>query len=264
MTTPKRSRKFFITSFIEVIPEEIEGYQYILVAKEHCPTTQKVHWHIYIEFVNQQTFTKLRGMFPGANIAEAKGTAKHNKEYLSKENLVFEKGIPKQQGKRNDLHQAMKDVEEGISELELYRNHASVVARYGSFLKEYRNLTEPQRDWETECIVLHGPTGTGKTRTAIEDGAVRVSYVNGFINGYNGQDVVLFDEFDWTTMPRSLFLELTDRYPMQVNVKGGVRNWKPRKIYFCSNDDHPDQMWYKGDSAMLRRLKFVKMEASQK
>lgn len=192
----------------------------------------------------------VKKLFPTANIQIGKGTAKDNKAYLSKQNLIFEKGTPHQQGKRNDLTTAMEDIKNGITQLELYNNHSKTVAKFGKFLNEYRNLVEPKRDWPTECIVLYGPTGTGKTRMAKSENATTVEYINGFFNGYKGEDTVLFDEFDWTSMPKTLFLKITDRYDYEINVKGGTRNWKPRKIFFCTNDENPEQTWYRGDPAV--------------
>lgn len=256
-----RSRKYFITSFPTIVPEDIQGYTYVLVGQETCPTTGRPHWHVYIEFKHQQTVKRMKKMFPGANIQLAKGSAEQNKVYLSKQNLIFEKGTPsQQQGKRNDLDELMNDIKEGKNDEHIYDTHPMLAAKYHKFIEKYRNLKEEKRNWVTECIALYGPPGSGKTRRAVEEGGVFVEYNNGFFQGYEGEDVVIFDEFDWRYMPRGTFLKLTDRYAYKVNVKGGSRNWKPRKIFFISNDEEPSLTWYNGDPAMLRRLKFVDIE----
>ena len=56
-------------------------------------------------------------------------------------------------------------------------------------------------------------------------------------------DVILSDDVETGVIPSSsLFKRLTDRYPIQVSVKGGFITWKPRVIVFTSNS-HPKQWW---------------------
>jgi len=117
------------------------------------------------------------------------------------------------------------------------------------------SLTGTSGALATFSLSANGPSGTGKTRKAMEAGAVQIEWDGKFMNNYNGEDVVVFDEFEWQMMPRTTFFRLTDRYPMVVTVKGGYRNWKPRIIYITTNDMNP-QVWYGGHQAYLRRVKF--------
>lgn len=57
-------------------------------------------------------------------------------------------------------------------------------------------------------------------------------------------------------MPRDEFLLITDRYPHKINVKGGWRNWKPRKIYITTNyNGWPGGgNWFKDEAAVWRRI----------
>ena len=60
---------------------------------------------------------------------------------------------------------------------------------------------------------------------------------------YRKNDVILFDDVEIHVIPpTSLFKRLTDRYPIQVPIKGGFITWKPRVIVFTSNS-HPKQWW---------------------
>ena len=56
---------------------------------------------------------------------------------------------------------------------------------------------------------------------------------------------MLIDEFEPTMVTRSLFLQITDRYPMTVNIKGGSANWAPKQLFFTSN--HDPNKWYTVD-----------------
>jgi len=53
--------------------------------------------------------------------------------------------------------------------------------------------------------------------------------------------VVIDDFYGW--LPLNFMLQLMDRYPMQVPVKGGYVNWAPRFIYITSNKHYVH--WYK-------------------
>ena len=56
-------------------------------------------------------------------------------------------------------------------------------------------------------------------------------------------DVILFDDVEINVIPSpSFFKRLTDRYPIQVPIKGGFITWKPRVIVFTSNT-HPKEWW---------------------
>lgn len=81
---------------------------------------------------------------------------------------------------------------------------------------------------------LHGPSGSGKSRWANDLGAKDVVYKNGFVNGYNGEKVVVFNEIDKMGMPLDVFLRLTDRYKCDANVKGAVMPWAAEHVIFTS------------------------------
>lgn len=95
-----------------------------------------------------------------------------------------------------------------------------------------------------DLIVHYGPTGTCKTRKALHDmpGAYKWSATQGsWFDGYDGHKEVVIDEFR-NQIPFGAFLNLTDRYPMKVGIKGGFKEWKPEKIIITS-PVHP-ALWY--------------------
>lgn len=128
--------------------------------------------------------------------------------------------------------------------------------QYSKPFEAYALMRSPKREWITEVHVLWGDTGTGKTRYAVEQGAHPVWFdKSGFAHGYNNEEVLIFDEFDTAVVPRNLFLQLTDRYAFTVNIKGGSRNWNPKKIYITSNYSPED--WYGACPAVKRRITSV-------
>jgi hypothetical protein len=82
-----------------------------------------------------------------------------------------------------------------------------------------------------------------------------------WFDGYDKHEDVIFDDMDVDTkLPRALFLKLFDRYPMKVPVKGGFRDWVPKRVFITSNDS--PQLLYPSplgevDPAVKRRLTAV-------
>ena len=92
-----------------------------------------------------------------------------------------------------------------------------------------------------------GPPGTGKTRWMDDTHGIgnwiTVPDNNGHWFDGDDHDVILFDDVEAGAIPSpSLFKRLTDRYPIQVPVKGGYITWKPRVIVFTSNSE-PTKWW---------------------
>jgi len=112
-------------------------------------------------------------------------------------------------------------------------------------------------------IFFHGPTGLGKSRSAnliaqCLGRVFRVPQAKGsgtYFDGYDGHEVLLFDEFYGNRVSWSQLLEITDRYPNQLPVHGsaGPANIA-QYIIFCSNLK-PEQLYKNIDPApFLRRI----------
>lgn len=109
-----------------------------------------------------------------------------------------------------------------------------------------------------------GPTGVGKTRWAYEHDPTLYPKPNGhkWFDGYLGHKTALFDDFrgDASGITYSFLLQLLDRYPLRVEVKGGMVEWVPETIIITSNDD--PRYWYPMESnlaPLFRRLTTVKI-----
>ena len=87
-------------------------YSYIIVGQEIGVMGTK-HYQIYIEFKEGKTFSCMKKKFKRCHIEVAKGTADVNREYCSKELIIFEDGVITEQGKRNDLKEIKNSCKEG-------------------------------------------------------------------------------------------------------------------------------------------------------
>jgi len=147
-------------------------------------------------------------------------------------------------------------VEKGASEKELFERDFYTMCRYGKGVLQYRLIVQPTRK-PPRVEVLVGSTGVGKSRFVHERGRIFEQEVfvypgKGWFDGYDGQRIVLFEEYRGD-MPIELLLQVLDRYPLRVPVKGGFRGWNPRNIYITTNTD--PRFWYKDvDDETLRAL----------
>lgn len=267
----QKLRRFYFTQYkMDYDWKRLGKYTYLIVGDETCPKTGRKHYQGYVEYKSGHTVTSMRKKLYDAHCNPAKGTGEQNRVYCSKEKVILEEGkMGPGQGARTDLEGLVLTIQEdpGLSDRDLIELAPATWARNYRALEIVKSIYEPKRDWVTEVIYLWGPSGCGKTRRAIEDGAVPITYQNRFFAGYGGEDVVLIDDVDETTWEgsRQTLLQLLDRYPYNINIKGGSRNWKPRKLYMTSNFP-PHEVFGFGptgviDPAIKRRItEVVEME----
>ena len=100
------------------------------------------------------------------------------------------------------------------------------------------------RSFKTEVTVIWGETGVGKSKWAFDKFGGEAYWKppnSKWWDGYEGQSVAIIDEFygwlSWTEI-----LRLCDRYPCQVETKGGSVQFVSKTLVFLSNL-HPLQ-WY--------------------
>jgi len=170
--------------------------------------------------------------------------------------VFLEFGAIKAQGTRTDLSLAAADILDGMSIQTLSKEKPEMVIKYHRGLLALKNYATKECTWVKNVIVLYGVTGTGKTRTAVAEAEGQsVAFVelgNGFVTGYNGEQVVIIDDFEDKMVSRNMFLRLLDRYPYKANCKGGHTEWSPTTIYITTNY-RPEDM-YEGDLAVQRRI----------
>lgn len=229
--------------------------QFFIAGKETGEEGRK-HFQGYFELKKKKQGSAIdkifRRVFPlpiSCHFEPSRGTADQNIEYCSKQDKsAFRQGEPLKQGSRNDLEGAMQAVAEGAEMVTVAETYPTTWAQYRRSLAEYALMKAQKRNWPTKTIYLWGPTGTGKTMHAQELNPTSVYWTGAFLNGFNGEKVLLFDDFDYSKMDWQVFLTMTDRYPMSINVKGGWANFAPEILIFTSNSN-PKDWWPKAPDA---------------
>jgi hypothetical protein len=242
---------------------------YILYGLETCPTTGTPHVQGYLEVKKKLTISAVRRFNLRAHYEVCqKPCVEYQKGYCWKltghpshnqpepNAITFEEGSAMRQGQRNDLNAIGEQIVAGVLPQAIAEENPGMYARYHRGLHALRAaVIDPPRDQATpkNVIVYFGPTGTGKTRSAVEQ--LTAQYGDYYLwdptlhpwwDGYDCHRGVVIDEFRGQ-LPFSVILRLLDRYRMTVQIKGGMRQFVADTIYITS-PKHPDE-WYKDDGS---------------
>lgn len=244
---------------------------------EHWPSTKYMVWQLekgeegtphfqgYVIFHSNKTLAAVKKINPRAHWELRRGTHEEARAYCVKEESrlegPFEKGIPPiTRGKRTDLLLVKQLLDEGATESEICRNEdcLGTVARYSKLIGMYRMATQKHRDFKTQVLVLYGPPKKGKSafwNICYPDAYIKPHGV--WWDGYDNQETVVIDDF-YGWLPYSFMLQLLDRYPLLVEVKGGMRTFNSKRIIITSNKG--PNLWYGLDCSyppLERRLDVI-------
>lgn len=223
------------------------------------------HYQGYVEFTKNKRLSAVRKILPKAHWDIRRGTQQQAYDYVTKSLTKVEgpweygEYKPNQPGKRNDLLAVKEDIDKGTPYNQLWEDHFVTMLRHDRGITKYMNIVKcTPRSWMTECTVLVGPTEYGKTKWAYEKDPTlykKTSHTGKWFDGYNQQPTVLLDDF-YGWIKYSDMLPMIDRYPHQVEQKGGILNFAPKHIIITSNTSPKD--WYpninRSKAALYRRF----------
>jgi len=221
-----------------------KGISYMIMGREHAPTTQRLHFQGYIHFKNAKTQKATRRWFGLDRISLfiAKGNDYQNQKYCSKENKILEVGKPVSQGKRTDIETAIEILKATgkMSEvLDQVYNYQAV--RHAELYLKYKD--KPVIRDDLQVINYWGATGCGKTFKVFKDHEDVFRPINyKWWDGYDGHEVVLLDDIRKDFCKFHELLTLLDKYPVRIEHKGGSRQLKATKIYITTPQPLVD-MW---------------------
>lgn len=243
---------------------------YLIYAMEKCPTTKRLHFQGYMEFHKKQRQTAVvkflssqcRVFCRAGTQAQAIGYVKkpESKDGVSADNNR-EHGKPdvNEQGKRNDLHEAVSALKKNNNLREVAMEHTSVFVKFHSGLQKLSSMIYKNRDKNDPPDVywIYGPSGVGKSRTVWDmfkpDEVYPKDPMNKWWDGYVQQPVILIDEYKGGWEP-SYLLRVIDRYPMTVEIKGGSMPLNSPVIVITSVTRPSDRT-----GEITRRVKFISM-----
>lgn len=213
------------------------------VCQEELGENGTPHVQGYVEFKRALSLGAVRKMLPDAHWEIRRGTAEEAIAYCSKEETrvagPYTFGQPsKGQGSRTDIKSAFDDLKGGMKDLDFAEKHTEVFFKYQRGIDAARLLVAPSRAWKTDVWYLYGAPGVGKSKLAAEKapGAFYKAANSDWWDGYAGEPDVIFDDFTSGWFKWANLLQILDRYPVRVPVKGGFRSFLARRIFITSNN----------------------------
>lgn len=233
----------------QLLSEEFPDWVTYAVWQLECGADNNVmHYQGYLECSGKKSMKQIHAVpgFERAALFVRRGTQGQAITYASKGDTRIDgpwyHGEAKEQGKRSDLVEIKRKIDEGASDVKLWDDHFGSMARYHRAFSTYKRVKAPKRDWLTRFVVIIGPPGCGKTRLAREFFRDAFWKLNSkWWDDYDGQENVVWDEFQGQYPYREL-LRILDSSPYSVETKGSHVNFCSKYVCFTSNY-HPRD-WY--------------------
>lgn len=229
-----------------------ERIRYFCGQIELSPTSDRLHWQIYIELFRNCRLTAIQKLFPGCHAERRIKTRQNCRAYCSKEETrahgPFEFGTftAGGQGKRNDISNLAEYAVNATSLADIIRQDPGTYARYSRGLESIFYNSVPPRTKPPIVEIHYGCTGSGKTLQAFNryQHLYRKMPAHKWFDRYHGQECCLFDDFagKFSKTDLTTLLILLDRYPLDVEIKGHVVPFTSTRIIITTNL-HP-YMWY--------------------
>jgi len=258
-----------------------DGVSYIRYQQERAPesapdnTTGGLHYQGYLELDGRFSAPEVRRIMgweeSNVYLAPRQGTQKQALDYCWKVDTAVP-GTQREGGTRAPPDaagcwaDATEAIKAGATFEQICHSHLRLAVQNASGIQKVIAAINPSPEWRDVSVhYLWGPPGTGKTRRVFREHGTSAVYkkLDGqWWDGYEGQDVVLFDDF-YGTIPLSYLLQLLDGHPLSVNVRGSTRVAKWTKVYITSN--RPFETMYPGEpaekiAALRRRIPSANIE----
>lgn len=231
----------------ETYLQSLEKVILLCYGREIAPTTGTRHLQGVIRFKTPKRFKGVKRLLPKPYLAPCL-SEEASLTYCKKEGDFFLRD-DRQQGKRTDLDNVVEcaTIEEVVENYpkEYVKFHSGIEALFRRRITAYQG--------ERVIMWYWGPGGSGKTRQAFEAGCTDVTYHNGFWD-YHGEECIMINEVDKMDIPLAQFLKITDRYPINVNIKGGYMPWAAHTIYFTSTQPPLEVFNHLDQYQILRRI----------
>jgi len=208
-----------------------DNVRYIVYGRETCPTTGREHYQGFAIFKRTCRIPKAKswiGGGDGTHLEPRRGTRDQARDYCRKDGDVFEWGEFDGMTKENLFKQPIPYIKE---------NYPEFYCRYYKGLEKL-NIDKGPKWRDVEVVILWGPTGTGKTRQVMEqDSVYKIDPPYKWWDGYEGEEILLIDDYREHAIERGFLLNLLDGYRLRLETKGSHTWALWRKVYITTNYD---------------------------
>lgn len=191
----------------------------------------------------------LGGKWASAHFEIMRGTLKQAEAYIQKSDttdpndpaIVSGGDRPSSQGDRTEMGAIVEGLKNGASESDLLGADAEQYVKHAFGIKRAIQVRDStyHRLWKTQVFWFYGSTGTGKSKLAHEI----TSYLayskdpsNNWWCGYDNRNMpdIIIDDYRRDMCTFSSCLRLFDRYPLQLQIKGGHTNMCANRIFLTT------------------------------
>ncbi|HQO95869.1 MAG TPA: viral replication protein [Sedimentibacter sp.] len=233
--------------------------EYFCMADE-IASTGTFHTHIFIYSKSPIRFSTIKNRFPAAHIEKAYGSAKENREYITKsgkwsnnaksdtsvcDSFIEYGDLPTEREESNPkMYKLIQQVRDGMKIADIIDESPDL----GFKVKDIDILRQTllsdryaQMIRSIETTYVYGATGTGKTSGIYKKHDAReicriTNYRQGkaSFDSYSGQDVLVFEEF-YSQFPIEEMLSYLDIYPLMLPARYSDKVACYTKVYITSN-----------------------------
>lgn len=224
----------------------MELIKYGIVCKE-LHKDGDAHFHAWIKLNNQQIMYSKDFKFNERIPNISTTPAKQGINYCKKEGKWIEWGdnpLKEERLKRKEKLELIKEK----NWIDLYDSGEYSISELRNIPLLKAMILENWPHWKKRRVSWYwGPTGSGKTRYAIEE-IKEMKYIilsgdlKQFLNGYTGEEAVLFDDLRPGSIKFEMLLRLLDGYRVTVNIKGGQCQWLANRIIITAPIE-PSEMY---------------------
>ena len=281
---PRRRRAWVVTDHdtskkhkkaLETSLTEDDNVVRCIVSEEKSKKKGKTHLQVSVQYKHAKTMSAVKMTFGGkSHIEMRRGTAFEAWSYCLMEcKPLFTKGVaPTEADVPSSWITPIKvDIDAGASEWEIANSYPSSYLRYSTaiakliYMRDEHTLMNSWRD--VTVTYLHGPTGCGKTRkvvgmTAKPHDVFRVynyRQTNGLFDGYQGQDILLLEEFRHS-IPIEQMLIILDGYYNALPCRYANKMARWTQVFIATNipldEQYPNMQQYQPETfrALERRI----------
>lgn len=253
--------------YIHVENYDVNQIDWCVVAQETGENEGRTHFQCAVRFKNGKSFSatqKFLGLKAGDELAAMRSAEFTNAAYCLKGTLSREdwesEGVDHEQyglgcvvvrqigtlpvrgaGKTSVWDDIIQAIKSGWSDLEIMTKWAGHAVRCQTAIAKFRLIYEQETaTWrDVETIYVTGATETGKTRYVMDtygyNNVYRVqNYDSGAFDMYDGQEVVLFEEFR-SGFKIEQMLNFLDGYPCQLPARYANKMAKFTKVFINTN-----------------------------
>lgn len=164
-------------------------------------------------------------------------------------------------GQRTDIDRAARIIVDGGSIADVIQEAPGMFVKYAAGLMKLEGMMARPRQWMTELHILWGVSDSGKSHTARVEAGGDAYYLSVpkkgqalWWDGYQGQENVVVEDF-YGEVDLQTMLKLVDKYPMKIQVKGAMVEFRAKKIWITSNSNW--ELWYATEFMRVAEHKFA-------